>query len=290
MMAKYVLAFLLLLTLASCATVPPPVVIPVEKAPEPRPLPAPTADPFRIFPETFRVRALEHERKGELPQALTAWKIVRAFKPDDSQSLAKMEQLQQGIRSEANAHFQKGLDYLNKGSLHAARKEFLLALACNPEHEDALVYLKTRTNEPDCTVYEVKKGDTIEGIAKKIYGDQGKDFLVIYFNDLRGSDQLKPGMLLKLPVLEQDLKPEPKPEMKAEVKREAKPRPSPPPKAYDKAGAEDHYRKGLNYFLAEDLQGAIKEWEETLRLNPEHSNAKRDIERARSLLVSMGSK
>ena len=82
------------------------------------------------------------------------------------------------------------------------------------------------------------------------------------------------------------MKPEPKPE----VKREAKAKPVPPPKVYDKAGAENHYRKGLNYFLAEDLQGAIREWEETLRLDPEHPNAKRDIEKARSLLVNMGSK
>jgi len=52
----------------------------------------------------------------------------------------------------------------------------------------------------------------------------------------------------------------------------------------------DHYRRGMNCFLAEDLQGAIREWEETLRLDPNHPNARRDAEKARSLLIKVGSK
>jgi tetratricopeptide (TPR) repeat protein len=280
MTVKYILAFLLVSILAGCATLPPPVVIRVEEAPEP------AEDPFQVFPKTFRVRALEYEKKGELHQALLAWKIVRAFRPDDPEDLAKMEHLQQRIKSVADTHFQNGRDYLSKGSLHAARREFLLALTCNPAHGEALVYLKTRAAEPDYTIYEVKKDDTIGGIAKKVYGDQGKDFLLSYFNDLGSGDHIKPGVLLKLPVPDQEAKPEPKPE----VKREAKLKPVRPPKVYDKAGAEDRYRKGLQYFLAEDLHGAIREWEETLRLDPEHPKAKRDIEKARSLLVNMGSK
>jgi tetratricopeptide (TPR) repeat protein len=280
MKAKHILVLLLMSILVGCATAPSPVVVRVEKGEEP------SADPFQIFSDKYRVRALEHEKKGELHRALLAWKVVCAFRPDDPESLAKLEQLQERIKDMANTHFRLGLDYLNKGSLQAARKEFLLALACNPEHKEALEYLKTRTTEPDYTTYEVGKGDTIGGIAKKIYGDQRKDFLVVYFNDLGSGDQLRPGTVLKLPVLE----PEPKPEAKPEAKREAKPKPVSPPKVYDKASAEHHYRKGLNYFLAEDLQGAVREWEETLRLDPEHPRAKRDIDKARSLLVNMGSK
>lgn len=58
-------------------------------------------------------------------------------------------------------------------------------------------------------------------------------------------------------------------------------KPVPGPKGYDKAGAEDHYRKGLNYFLAEDLQGAIREWQETLRLDPS-TRRQRGISRRRA--------
>ena len=280
MRLKLLPAFVFVLLLIGCTTTRPPVAR-VEVPPE-------REDPFQVFPDTYRTRALAYEKKGELQQALFAWKIVRSFRPDDPEGLEKIEQLQKRIQDVAGNHFQKGLDYLNNSSLQAARKEFLLVLAYDRENVAALEYLKTKTIEPDYTSYEIRQGDTISGIAKRIYGDPKRDFLIAYFNDLTSNDQLKAGMVLKLPILEA----EPKREVRLEAKRENKnkPRTASPPKIYDKARAEEHYRKGVNYFLAEDLQGAIKEWEETLRLYPEHPNAKRDIEKARSLLLSMGSK
>ena len=51
--------------------------------------------------------------------------------------------------------------------------------------------------------------------------------------------------------------------------------------------AQTHYRKGVEYFLAEQLDQAIKEWEETLRLNPDHRDAKRDLNKTRRLLENL---
>ena len=48
--------------------------------------------------------------------------------------------------------------------------------------------------------------------------------------------------------------------------------------------AERHYAAGLKRFLAEDLEGAVKEWETTLKLDPGHPKAKKDLERARGML------
>jgi tetratricopeptide (TPR) repeat protein len=48
--------------------------------------------------------------------------------------------------------------------------------------------------------------------------------------------------------------------------------------------AESHYMAGLKRFLAEDLEGAVKEWETTLKLDPGHPKAKKDLERARGML------
>jgi tetratricopeptide (TPR) repeat protein len=48
--------------------------------------------------------------------------------------------------------------------------------------------------------------------------------------------------------------------------------------------ADSHYAAGLKRFLAEDLDGAVEEWETTLKLSPEHPKAKRDLEKARRLL------
>lgn len=47
--------------------------------------------------------------------------------------------------------------------------------------------------------------------------------------------------------------------------------------------ADGHYRKGISYFLSEDLEKAIAEWEEVLRLNPGHLKAKKDLKNARRI-------
>ncbi|MEA1948424.1 MAG: LysM peptidoglycan-binding domain-containing protein [Thermodesulfobacteriota bacterium] len=54
-----------------------------------------------------------------------------------------------------------------------------------------------------------------------------------------------------------------------------------------KKQAEAHYLKGVKHFLNEELQSAIKEWEKTLALNPEHKKAKKNINNARSLLEKL---
>jgi tetratricopeptide (TPR) repeat protein len=53
--------------------------------------------------------------------------------------------------------------------------------------------------------------------------------------------------------------------------------------------AEKRYAAGLKCFLAEDLDGAVQQWETTLALSPEHPKAKRDLDRARRLLEQVKS-
>jgi len=51
--------------------------------------------------------------------------------------------------------------------------------------------------------------------------------------------------------------------------------------------AEAHYLRGVKYFLNEELQSAIKEWEKTLELNPSHDKAKKNIKNAKNLLEKL---
>jgi tetratricopeptide (TPR) repeat protein len=48
--------------------------------------------------------------------------------------------------------------------------------------------------------------------------------------------------------------------------------------------ADAHYRKGVNYFINEELKQAIIEWRQSLALNPDHPKARQDIENAQHLL------
>jgi tetratricopeptide (TPR) repeat protein len=48
--------------------------------------------------------------------------------------------------------------------------------------------------------------------------------------------------------------------------------------------AEVHYLNGIKFFTQEKLDQAIEEWDETLKLNPQHPKAKMDRDQAVKLL------
>jgi cytochrome c-type biogenesis protein CcmH/NrfG len=51
--------------------------------------------------------------------------------------------------------------------------------------------------------------------------------------------------------------------------------------------AEEHYIAGVRYFVDQNLEQAIVQWEETLALNPDHSKASRDLKKARRLMEEL---
>ncbi|MBU2548154.1 MAG: tetratricopeptide repeat protein [Proteobacteria bacterium] len=53
--------------------------------------------------------------------------------------------------------------------------------------------------------------------------------------------------------------------------------------------AEVHYRRGVKFFVNEQLAQAISEWRETLKYNPDHPKAQKDIENAQGLLEKLKS-
>ena len=77
-----------------------------------------------------------------------------------------------------------------------------MALNTNPDHKDALDYLKHRLPDKEYKEYRVKKNDTLKDIAGKFYNDPEKDFLIAYLNDLDVGEPLTPGKRLKLVLLD----------------------------------------------------------------------------------------
>lgn len=51
--------------------------------------------------------------------------------------------------------------------------------------------------------------------------------------------------------------------------------------------ADKHYRQGVRYFVNEELEKAIKEWERTLAIDPTNEMAQKDIGNAKSLLEKL---
>ena len=321
-------------------------------------------DRFKELVSRHAEKAAEYEKKGDLRKALQSWEIVYDFKPDDGKVLNQINYLKSQIQKAASDHYNKGVAYFQNNSMKAALKEFLLALSLNPDHKEALDYVKYKMNWDGFIVYEVKKGDTAKGIAQKVFNDSAKDFLIAYFNDLSKEARLAPGMTIVLPSLKanqvmpeiaiSDEEPAEYINVKQEIRKArdffgAKKYQQSASTAekileYDpvnkdamdlknasyyemggmlrnekkyaealavfnnvdpdykdvrqitdfinnigknKGRAAEHYMSGVNYYMNQDLDKAIREWEITLVLDPNHPSAKKDIENARSFLEKL---
>ena len=370
------------------APVPSPAERPVLDAPvivKPAPpvpsrVEGPPEDPFAAFPGIFRAKALAEERQGDPRTALLHWRVVRAFLPEDPEAVGRVTALERELRSAADGHLRKGKERYQDGMYEEARRELLAALALDPFLEEAAVYLKQRLVRQDSRTYVTREGDTPTSVAREIYGDPGKDFLVAYFNGLDAGTPLRAGTKLVVPLLDipvagaarapsranapvPSLAPAPAPPTGPSPARTLA-RPGNPDDSLDRGRAsfrsgeykqaaalaeqvlgksptsreardlrnaayyqlgteylrrqeypeslrmfqkvetsykdqkamvarvesrlreeaESHYAAGVKRFLAEDLEDAAKEWEMTLKLNPSHPKARKDLERARRLL------
>lgn len=155
-----------------------------------------------VSPEKYRDQAVAYEKTGELLKALQLWEALSSVNAGNRDLRERIAALNTQIRGLADTHFKKGLSYYQENSIHAALKEFLLALAYNPGHADALDYVKNKLGGDDYLLYEVKTGDTLNSIARKFYNDPAKDVIIDRFNDLNKEGKWTAGAIIKLPVIE----------------------------------------------------------------------------------------
>jgi tetratricopeptide (TPR) repeat protein len=308
-------------------------------------------DPFKDLPDKYRLRARELEQKNDWPGALFCWEIVNGFLPDDPEAVRSLQEAREAVRTQSENHLRRGLDHLRNEKAAAARKEFLIALAYQPDDTQTLNYVRPRILEEDYIFYVSKKDDTPKSVARQVYGDESKEFLVAYFNDLKAGEPIRSDTVLKMPRIQAALTPKrgasseemvnkarsslrarnyeeavsyaekaleyaPSQREAKEVKNAAyyqwgteflqKKEDWNALRMFKKADenyknvkeivgrlemrlqkqkgtAEDHYLKGVKHFLAEELNEAAREWETTLTLDPQHSRARRDLERVRRL-------
>ena len=152
---------------------------------------APEIRPERILLE----RALEYERKGELQKALQAYEATLAL------VVAKKEELEDSLRSDAERHYRLGLELQERGKHERARHEFLVALRLWPEFPEVIDQLQ-RTRPSRYLVHEVKEGEYLTAIARKYYNDESKYKVIALYNNLEDAAKLKPGLKLKIPEIE----------------------------------------------------------------------------------------
>lgn len=158
-----------------------------------------------LLSDRLQLRASEYENNGELPSALLCWQILSILNPADREYANKFNRLSYESHLLADQHFEKGMKFFNKKAYKSARREFLSALRYNPDHTDALTYLKEKMNFQINTLYQIQESDSLVSIAQNIYRDPNKNYLIAVYNDLDLNQKLITGNFLKLPSLEPDL-------------------------------------------------------------------------------------
>ncbi len=160
--------------------------------------------PVRIKPlplSVYKNKAIAYEKNRNLIKALEYWKITASIDPFDTKSKGKVAILKAVCQSTAKKHFEKGVVYYRRRQLKNAKKEFLIALRHNPEHQQSMNYLKNKFSRSVYTTYQVKQGDTYNRIAGKVYKDSGKGFLIASINK-HAQKKPQPGTILKIPRLD----------------------------------------------------------------------------------------
>ena len=258
---------------------------------------AETGDAFRDVPGKYRRLADAAEKAGDLRRALLYRKVVRGFAPEDTDARDRVERLERRIRTEADRHYRAAVALEKSGETAEALREFLAVLVLDPDREAAFRRVKSgkvgkngknEGQEKDARSWTVREGDTLRRIAGEAYRDPAKDFLIAYFNRLPAGSPLSVGAVLRLPDIDitsstmTDKVPAySNPDKEGNDARNAAERKEDVEKKHREADA--HYAAGMRRFLAEDLEGAIGEWEKALSLHPAHPKARRDIEKARRL-------
>lgn len=286
-----------------------------------------TANNFSELEIKTETRAISYENKGELRQALYQWRILQGLRPGDLQVSNKVESLSKRLQSMADKHYHTGLLLQRQGDLSAAREEFIMALAADPDHNQALISLQ-RITRPASINYqsvieksvtpeiapkpvspaEIKTGSVVKELnspgllrlwltkaANNLDRQQYKKCLAL----IAKVERVYPGnpaalRLKKEAIYQQSQKQLSKknnlPEKLKQAPEQVTVKPAakiPENKTVDNGQAELHYRQGLKYFLQENLEQAISEWKTTLKYNPDHNLAIRDLANARMLLENL---
>lgn len=302
--------------------------------------------------EKYRLKSIEYEKGTEYQKAIWYLKIAGKLNPDNAMIAQQLSELVSKVNRLADEHYRKGVALFQKKAFDEAQKEFLIALRYQPEHEKALEYIKQKPVDAIYLSYTVQAGDDLKSIARSVYKDPDKAFVLAYFNNLKPETVPSPGTVLKYPVIElqpaltkeididkqieqaKSLFESKKYDKVIEVTKQIldkdylnseagnmanasyyesgielsnqkkykealemlnKADPSYPGVAeaianirvLAKKEADFHYKEGVKYFVKDQLEKAIQEWETTLMFDPDHQNASRDIENAKKLLEKL---
>jgi len=127
--------------------------------------------PQVLLYEEYRIKALEFEKKDELRIALYYWKIAESLAVNNKEPVFYISNLKKLIKEAVEKHFKKGIDLYSKNLPDQAIDEFLIIIRCDPDHAEALQYLRYIQSGKKYTEYEQER--VTEGLLESREEVQG---------------------------------------------------------------------------------------------------------------------
>jgi tetratricopeptide (TPR) repeat protein len=160
-----------------------------------------TKKPNPALAGQYIAQAQTLEKKGDLPAALEQYKLALTVDPENKQAMSNQARLKQTLSKLADERYKLGMKYHRQGKYGLARKEFLISLKYNPDHEKASKMLVSRKPNkiPKYVFHTVQPGESLSHIAKKYYGDYRKYKVIARFNNLDDAAMVKPGQRIMIP-------------------------------------------------------------------------------------------
>lgn len=148
-------------------------------------------------------KAQAYESQGNLLEALEQFKLAQTIDPDNAVINQGIQRLEKQLHAQAEAHYQAGLRFRDKGKWDLAKKEFLKALRYNPEDEKAAAMLQQRRPKEarKYITHQIAPGESISKLALKYYGDYKKYHHIANFNNMSDATQIRVGQRILIPVI-----------------------------------------------------------------------------------------
>ena len=192
--------------------------------------------------------------------AISEWKKVLELNPDHENARDQIAKAKRRLKKETDELLKSASDLVDQKRLLAALGKVEAVLKRNPEDPEATQKMQ-----------EIKKGmrQAAQTHLQKGIDQFNRNELTLAEGHLRKALKLAPDNLTARKYLDRILA-SGKPATKEEI--------------------ADLYFKGIAAYTNDDFETAMFYWEKVLQFNPEHENAKRNIERARAKLSRINSK
>lgn len=194
---------------------------------------------------------IQRLEQGDLGEAERAFRDVLHVEPGHQKAHYYLKKTRQIFSSRVNGYYQRGLEYFNEGKLEKAIQEFKKALALDPKRQE--IREKLKLTEDKLNIEKTLRQ------ARAFFGE--------------GSYHQAMGLFYQV------LDKEPDNAEALEYLKQCR--------THLNLQAEEHFSRGLKYYIDEDYSSAIKEWEKVLAINPRHQAALKYKQRALQKLKAL---